>query len=129
MLATQRLTVLPIKRFLYFLLVFSLTGCVTSVTKTKNPVFNSMVDSLQIKLSRVVRFEHINLSGKEITSQSKTNSELEIDVINPANTPVDESGTIVICKELASQASPTNETTPDIRESAIINYILAKFGY
>jgi hypothetical protein len=59
------------------------------------------------KLSRVVRFEHINLSGKEITSQSKTNSELEIDVINPANTPVDESGTIVICKELASVIKQT----------------------
>jgi hypothetical protein len=62
-------------------------SCTTTVTRIKNPVFNSRINDLQINLAHLVIFEHLNLSGKEILSNGSTSSELEISVINGRNIP------------------------------------------
>ena len=71
-------------------LILLTTSCTTTTTKTKNPSFSGTTDSLQVDLNKLVSCEHINLDGKEISSNGKTTSELEIDIINGQGIPSDE---------------------------------------
>jgi hypothetical protein len=52
----------------------------------KDPIF---IDSGKVEkeLTSMVRAEHINLSGKEITSNGKTSTELEVAITNGTNVP------------------------------------------
>ncbi|MGC4037281.1 MAG: hypothetical protein QM764_15080 [Chitinophagaceae bacterium] len=75
---------------LCFIATALFASCTMTTTKSKTPTFNKPTDSLQIELNKVVSCEGINLDGKEITRNGKTNSELEIDVTNGQNIPSDE---------------------------------------
>jgi hypothetical protein len=52
----------------------------------KDPIF---IDpgKVEKELTSMVRAEHINLSGKEITSNGKTSTELEVAITNGTNVP------------------------------------------
>jgi hypothetical protein len=65
-------------------------GCTITTTKTKNPAFSKSTDALQSELNKLVSCENINLDGKEITTNGKSSSELEIDITNGQNIPADE---------------------------------------
>src|SRR6185312_9518903 len=67
-----------------------IVSCTTTTTKTKNPVFSKPTNSLQVDLNKLVSCEGINLDGKEINTDGKINTELEIDITNGQNIPTDE---------------------------------------
>jgi hypothetical protein len=66
-----------------------LAACTFTTKRIKNPRFTSSADSLSLPISQYVSCEHINLDGKEVTSNGKTTSEMEIDIINGKNVPTD----------------------------------------
>jgi len=67
-----------------------LTGCTFTTTTTKQPVFNEDTNTIQAELNKIVSCENINLNGKEMSTNGKKHSELEIDIINAQNVPSDE---------------------------------------
>jgi len=76
--------------------------CTTTVSKTKDPTFNVEVKTIQSDLKKIVTCENINLSGKEITSDGKVNSELEISITNGKNIPTDDLELKALGKQIAS---------------------------
>ena len=65
-------------------------ACNLTVTKTKNPVFLGGMDNIQIDMNKILTFEHVSLVGKETDKNGKLSSELEVDIINGKNIPVDD---------------------------------------
>ena len=82
-------------------ILFLFVACTTRITKIKNPVFATPIDSLQTGLNALVVSEHINIDGKEITTNGKPSSELEIDIINGRNIPGDTTGRKALAHSLA----------------------------
>jgi uncharacterized protein involved in exopolysaccharide biosynthesis len=78
-------------------------GCTTTATKTKNPVFSISTDSLQVDLNKLVSCQGINLDGKEITTNGKATTELEIDITNGQNIPADEDQMNALGKQIAAK--------------------------
>lgn len=78
-------------------------GCTTVTTKTKNPVFAKSTDSLQAHLNKLVSCEGINVNGKEINTDGKMDTELEIDITNGRNLPTDENQLDDLGKQIASE--------------------------
>jgi hypothetical protein len=74
-------------KFSFVILALALlAGCTFTRTKTKDPVFNDKA-KMEQELTRIVSAEHINLDGKEISTNGKTQSELEISITNGTNIP------------------------------------------
>jgi uncharacterized protein involved in exopolysaccharide biosynthesis len=90
-----------------FALITSVTllfvGCSMTTTKTKNPVFSKPTDSLQVDLNKLVSCQSFNLDGKEITTNGKISTELEIDITNSQNTPDDENQMNALGKQIAAK--------------------------
>src|SRR5437588_9650486 len=78
-----------------------IVSCTTTTTKTKNPVFSKPTNSLQVDLNKLVSCEGVNLDGKEINTNGKINSELEIDITNGQNIPTDENQMNALGKQIA----------------------------
>jgi len=72
---------------LYFIATILAASCTFTTTKIKNPTFNRPIDSLQIDLNKIVTCENFNINGKEISTNGKVSSELEIDITNGQNIP------------------------------------------
>ncbi|HET7117022.1 MAG TPA: hypothetical protein VFI29_11055 [Hanamia sp.] len=77
-------------RILLFTFIATLVfiSCTITSTKEKKPIFSKTDDSLQESLTKIVKSENINLDGAEISTNGKVTSELEIDIINGMNIPV-----------------------------------------
>ncbi|MEO8711102.1 MAG: hypothetical protein ABI405_03210 [Parafilimonas sp.] len=86
---------------LVLLVTLIIVSCTMTATKTKNPLFSKSTDSLQVDLNKIVSCEGINLDGKEITSNEKVSSELEIDITNGQNIPTDENQMNDLGKQIA----------------------------
>lgn len=84
-----------------FIATMLLASCTTTTTKTKNPTFNKSTDSLQMELNKLVSCQGIDLDGKEITTNGKVSSELEIDITNGQNIPSDENQMNNLGKQIA----------------------------
>jgi hypothetical protein len=80
------MTLMKTKCHLLFGLTALLASCTLTTTRMKDPIF---IDSGKVEkeLTSMVRAEHINLSGKEITSNGKTSTELEVAITNGTNVP------------------------------------------
>ncbi len=83
------------------LVTLLIISCTTTTTTTKNPVFSTPMDSLQAGLNKLVSSEGINLDGKEINTNGKVSSELEIDITNGKNIPADENQMNALGKQIA----------------------------
>lgn len=81
------------------LLVF--LACTSTITKTKSPVFASPIDSLQARLNGLIACEHINLLGKEVTTNGKPSTQLEIDILNGKDIPEDDDRMKILAHSLA----------------------------
>lgn len=84
MLATPNL------RYATFGLILVFAACTTTITRTKNPEFLISMDSLGGQLSELVASQHVNLDGRQITTNGKDSSVLEVDVINGRGIPADD---------------------------------------
>ena len=73
---------------LVLLLLFA--ACTTTITKTKNPEFGIPMDSLAGQINGLVTSQHVNLDGKQITTNGKDSSALEVDIINGRDIPQDD---------------------------------------
>jgi len=67
----------------------SLDSCTTTITKSKSPLFGVQSDTVTLGLNKMVSCENINMDGREITTNGKTASELEVDLMNGKNIPAD----------------------------------------
>jgi hypothetical protein len=77
-----------------------LAGCTVTTTKTKDPVFTDM-NKFQQELSGVVTAEDVNFSGKEVTTNKKASSELEVSITNGQNIPTNEDERRALAKSIA----------------------------
>lgn len=88
----------------FSILLFSLLiieSCTLTTTKTKSAILNEPSDSLQTALKQIVSCENFNVDGKEITTDGKTNSVLEIDIVNGHGIPADENQMNALGKRVA----------------------------
>ena len=74
-----------------------------TTTKTKPPVFGIPTEQLQKDLNQLVSCEDVNLDGKEVKTNGKIDSELEIDIVNGQNIPADDDQMISLGKSIASE--------------------------
>jgi hypothetical protein len=77
------------KFYILICLFIGFGSCKTTITKTKNPVFNDRV-KVEKELTSLITPQNINLAGKEIITNQKSTSELEVSITNAANIPPDE---------------------------------------
>lgn len=66
-----------------------LTGCTITTTKSKDPVIDN-IDQLKNELNNLLGSANVNLTGKEVSTNNKKNSELEVRITDGGNIPVDE---------------------------------------
>jgi hypothetical protein len=78
-------------------------ACTTTITRTKDPVFHSGMDSIQIDLAKMVTYENINLNGKEISTNGKVATELEVDILNGKGIPADDNEMKKLGKSIAAE--------------------------
>jgi len=100
----RQITLTKMTKALSFVTLATLivVGCTTTTTKTKNSVFSKSTDSLQVDLNKLVSCQGINLDGKEITTNGKITTELEIDITNGQNIPADENQMNALGKQIAT---------------------------
>jgi hypothetical protein len=85
----------------FFIAATLIASCTMTSTKTKNPTFGKSTASLEADLNKIVSCEGINLQGKEITTNGKITSEVEIDITNGRNIPTDENQMNDLGKQIA----------------------------
>ena len=83
------------------LVILFIIGCTMTTTKKKNPVFSKSIESLQFDINKLVIDEGVNLKGKEINTNGKINSELEIDINNAEDIPTDQNQMDALGKQIA----------------------------
>ncbi len=88
--------------FLLFSLLI-IESCTLTTTKQKAPVFSESDDSLQSELNQLVTCQNLNVDGKEITTEGKTSSVLEIDVVNGRGIPAKEDQMAALGKRIAAK--------------------------
>ena len=94
---------MPLTKSKFRLLVcslFILAACKFTTTKIKDPVFFDEA-KLESELSGVINSENVNLNGAEMTTNGKTTSELEIDIINGKNIPTNDDERKMLGKTIA----------------------------
>lgn len=86
---TQFLEMIRILLFT-FIATLVFVSCTITSTKEKKPILSETGDSIQESLAKIVKSENINIDGAEISTNGKVTSELEIDIINGMNIPINE---------------------------------------
>lgn len=94
------MTLTKIKPILLICFTVLLASCTTTTTKTKNPVLND-IHKVEKELTALVTAENINLNGKEITTNKKTTTELEVSITNGQNIPTNDDQRKVLGKSIA----------------------------
>lgn len=91
------------KRFLATIsAVVFIASCTMTTTRAKPPLFSIPTEQVQRDLNQLVSCENVNLDGMEVTTDGKTDSELEIDIINGKDIPADDDQMISLGKSIAS---------------------------
>jgi starvation-inducible outer membrane lipoprotein len=72
--------------YLLISLAAMLSGCTMKTTKVKNPEFIDLA-KVQNELTNLIKAENFNLNGKEITTNKKTSTELEVSITNGQDIP------------------------------------------
>jgi hypothetical protein len=88
-------------KLLLFVSGVILLSCTMSNTKTKDPVISDM-STVQNELTNLVKAENINLNGKEITTNNKTTSELEVSITNGVSIPTNDTERKALGKAIAT---------------------------
>ena len=92
----------PYLRYSAFGLVLLFAACTTTITRTKNPEFGISLDSLGGQINGLVTSQHVNLDGKQITTNGKDSSVLEVDIINGRGIPADDSHMKTLGRSIAA---------------------------
>ncbi len=74
----------------FLTVVFLIVSCTITTSRQKLPQFRVGIDTLAHSLDSFVACQHFNLNGVEKSTNGKVESELEVDIINGANIPVDD---------------------------------------
>ena len=75
------------KVFIILAGIFAATACTSTITRGKPPVFTEPMDSLGSRLGQFVTCQHFSVKGREVTTDGKKKTELELDVINGQDIP------------------------------------------
>jgi hypothetical protein len=89
------------KLLLFVYITTLLPSCTMTTTKAKDPVFTDM-SKVQNELVSLVKADNINLNGKEITTNKKTTSELEVAITNGTNIPTGDDERKALGKSIAT---------------------------
>ena len=95
-------------------------SCSTTVTKTKEPVFNVAIKDVQDDLNKIITCEHINLSGAAIKTDGKLSSKLEISVTNGKNIPADDAQLKALGKLIASDIKKSLKDAKEYDEYTVL---------
>jgi hypothetical protein len=109
------------KRQLLIGLTALLASCTLTTTKTKDPVFTD-VNKVKNELTSIVRAEHINLDGKEITSNGKSTAELEVAITNGINVPTKDYERRTLEKSIAASVK-SNLKDPNAYDKYIVFFV------
>jgi hypothetical protein len=74
------------KIYILFCLFIGIASCKTTITKTKNPVFNDAI-KVENELASLITPEKINLAGRETITNQTSTSQLEVSITNARNVP------------------------------------------
>ena len=78
------------QRLLLFISVItSLISCTFTTTKSIDPIFSD-TSTIRSELRRTISAENINLDGKQITTDGKLTTEMDINIINGKDVPTNE---------------------------------------
>ena len=112
------------KEFLTALSVFFAlsvcSSCTTTVTKAKAPVFNTGTKVIQEDILRLTKCEHINVSGKEITTEGKSKSTVEISILNGQSLPTDNNEIKALGKSIAEEIKKSLKDPNEYEEYKVL---------
>ena len=103
-------------------------SCTTTVTKSKDPAFSKENKTIQEDLKKIVTCQHINLTGKEVTSEGKTTSEIEISIINGKNIPNDNTQLRSLGKAIASDIKKSLKDQNEYSKYRVLFVTVVKDG-
>ena len=95
------LLLMSVTKLLVICITILLASCTMTTTKTKDPDFSNR-NKIQNELVAIVNAENFNLNGKEITTNKKTTSELEIAIINGDDIPTRDEERKALGKSIAT---------------------------
>ena len=85
----------------FILLIFPFAACHYSTTSIKNPTFRASTDSLGESIMKLVACQKINLDGKEINTDGRARTALNIEILNPGNLSSNTDSLHTLGKEIA----------------------------
>jgi len=95
------MTLAKAKFYLLIYLVLILTSCTMTSTKSKNPVFTDQAKT-EKELTSLVSSENMAVNGKEITTDKKVTSELDVNITNGKNIPTNSDERKALGKSIAA---------------------------
>jgi hypothetical protein len=106
---------------LFFIFVSS---CTFTTTKTNNPGFINII-LLEKKLDSLISCENFNINGREITTNKKSTSEIEISTINCRDVSRNSDQMVDLAKTIASEIKK-NLTDPNQYDTYKVLFITKK---
>lgn len=85
----------------FALLIFPITACHYTKTYTKSPTFRASTDSLGESIMKLVACQKINLDGKEINTDGRDRTALNIEILNPGDVSSNTDSLHTLGKEIA----------------------------
>jgi len=85
------------------LFAFLISGCTFTTHTIKHPQFKIDLDEMAKNLQALLSFEHVNVDGMETTTNGKSSSELEADILNATTVSSDDSTLSILRKNIAKQ--------------------------
>jgi hypothetical protein len=107
------------KLFSFMFALTLLTSCTTTTTKRKDPAFVDMA-KVQQQLVGLITAENINLNGKEITTNNKTTSELEVSITNAQNISTNEEERNQLGKSIATAIKSNLKNTSEFKTYKVL---------
>jgi hypothetical protein len=98
---------------------FAAAACTTTITRVKEPVFAESTDSLAVRLNQYVSCQHIHVDGKEVTTNGKKKTELEVDLINGKNIPEGDA-MVALARQVGSEVKKALKDTAEYEEYKIL---------
>lgn len=83
------------------LVINFLTGCHFTTTSIEIPKFNLPADSLGSEINLLVTCEHTTAAGKEIKTNGKLSSEIDIEIINASGLPSNDNDLKALGRKIA----------------------------
>lgn len=107
------------KRFIILGALVIMAACTYTTTRVKPPVFAESTDSLAARLNELVTCRHFHVDGREVTTNGKKQTELELDVMNGKDIP-DGDAMVSLARKLGSEVKKALKDTGEYEQYKIL---------